>query len=285
MIKHRIDLEKIMSRVLRGVNFSYYSTPWRMSILYALDYVDKQPILFQKAYTEAFLKDCIKAYEGAAGMSCSTGVMERFVISLMTGCGTMLSLGENPEYEYIKGIVENGLTKLIPEYILKWYKLHSHDPYKFTTETREERLDNLKQYLLSFFPENEELITKLIPDYAVDVDDDDFAYKKENSAERINMNEVYASASPKPQVVTKPVPRPVRKTMSRNGTRNGTRNATKNGQKKVPKRPPLPTRKVPTLSTRPVRATKKNTTKAMSESELLIRLVKTKPKAKGTAFG
>jgi len=48
--------------------------------------------------------------------------------------------------------VENGLNKLIPEYILKWYKLHSHDPHKFTTETKEQRLDNLRNYLLSFFP-------------------------------------------------------------------------------------------------------------------------------------
>jgi len=197
IVKHRKDLEKIMKNVLRRVNYFLYSPSWRLSILYSLDYVEKQSILFKKSYTEAFLKDCINAYEGAAGMSCATGVLERFVISLMTACGTVLSVSDNPEYEYIKGIVENGLSKLIPEYILKWYKLHSHDPYRFTTETKEQRLDNLRQYLLSFFPENEELILKLIPEYAIDVDNDDFAYKKENSAERINMNEVYASSSPK----------------------------------------------------------------------------------------
>jgi len=183
--------------------------------MYALDYVERQSLLFKKAYVEAFLKDCVNAYEGAAGMSCATGVMERFVVSLMAGCGTVLSVSENPEYEYIKGIVENGLSKLIPEYILKWYKLHSHGSYRFTTETREERLDNLKQYLLSFFPENEALILTLIPQYAIDVDNDDFAYKKENSAERINMNEVYASSSPKSEPkptllsrLTRIIPRP-----------------------------------------------------------------------------
>jgi hypothetical protein len=197
IVKHRKDLEKIMKKVLTRVNYFLYSPSWRLSILYSLDYVEKQSILFKKSYTEAFLKDCVNAYEGAAGMSCATGVLERFVISLMTACGTVLSVSDNPEYEYIKGIVENGLTKLIPEYILKWYKLHSHDPYRFTTETKEQRLDNLRQYLLSFFPENEELILKLIPEYAIDVDNDDFAYKKENSAEQVNMNEVYASSSPK----------------------------------------------------------------------------------------
>jgi hypothetical protein len=124
----------------------------------------------------------------------------------MAGCGASLSVSENTEYEYIKGIVENGLNKLIPEYILKWYKLHSHPPHRFTNESREERLNNLKQYLLYFFPENEELIMKLIPEYAIDVDNDDFAYKKENSAERINMNEVYASGSPKEE------PKPTRLT-------------------------------------------------------------------------
>lgn len=196
IVKHRKDLDKIMKNVLSRVNYFLYSPSWRLSILYSLDYVEKQSILFKKSYTEAFLKDCINAYEGAAGMSCATGVLERFVISLMTSCGTVLSVSDNPEYEYIKGIVENGLTKLIPEYILKWYKLHSHDPHRFTTESREQRLDNLRAYLLSFFPENEELILKLIPEYAIDVDNDDFAYKKENSAEHINMNEVYASSSP-----------------------------------------------------------------------------------------
>jgi hypothetical protein len=204
IVKHRKDLEKIMKKVLTRVNYFLYSPSWRLSILYSLDYVEKQPILFKKSYTEAFLKDCVNAYEGAAGMSCATGVLERFVISLMTACGTVLSVSDNPEYEYIKGIVENGLTKLIPEYILKWYKLHSHDPHRFTTEPREQRLDNLRTYLLSFFPENEELIMKLIPEYAIDVDNDDFAYKKENSVERINMNEVYASSSPKEPKEPKP---------------------------------------------------------------------------------
>jgi len=203
IVKHRKDLDKIMKNVLSRVNYFLYSPSWRLSILYSLDYVEKQPILFKKSYTEAFLKDCINAYEGAVGMSCATGVLERFVISLMTACGTVLSVSDNPEYEYIKGIVENGLTKLIPEYILKWYKLHSHDPHRFTTETKEQRLDNLRVYLLSFFPENEEIILKLIPEYAIDVDNDDFAYKKENSAERINMNEVYASSSPKEPKVSK----------------------------------------------------------------------------------
>ena len=193
-------------------------------MMYALDYVERQPLLFKKAYVEAFLKDCVNAYEGAAGMSCAAGVMERFVVSLMSGCGASLSVSENPEYEYIKGIVENGLNKLIPEYILKWYKLHSHPPHLFTTETREERLDNLKQYLLSFFPENEELILKLIPEYAIDVDNDDFAYKKENSAERINMNDVYASSSPKeepkpvPSLLTRLMPKPKPRTKKENAT-------------------------------------------------------------------
>ena len=195
--KHHKDLDKIMRNVLSRLNFSLYSEKWRISILYTLDYVERQPLLFKKAYMEAFLKDCVNAYEGVSGMSCATGVLERFVISLMAGCGAALSVSENTEYEYIKGVVENGLNKLIPEYIVKWYKLHSHPPHRFTNETREERLNNLKQYLLYFFPENEELIMKLIPEYAIDVDNDDFAYKKENSAERINMNEVYASGSPK----------------------------------------------------------------------------------------
>jgi hypothetical protein len=119
----------------------------------------------------------------------------------MAGCGAILSVSENLEYEYIKSIVENGLNKLIPEYILKWYKLHSHDPHKFTTESKEQRLENLRIYLVSFFPDNEELIDNLIPQFAIDVDNDAFEYKKEANA-RIQMNNVYENNVP-----VKPAPR------------------------------------------------------------------------------
>jgi hypothetical protein len=199
--KHRKDFKKIMRNVLASLKYELFEL-WTTAMVYSLDYVEKQPILFKKTYMESFLKDCVHAYEGAAGMSCATGVLERFVVSLMAGCGAILSVSENSEYEYIKSIVENGLNKLIPEYILKWYKLHSHDPHKFTTETKEQRLDNLRNYLLSFFPDNEELIDDIIPQFATDVDNDAFEYKKEANA-RIQMNNVYENKLP----VRKPRPR------------------------------------------------------------------------------
>jgi len=203
--KHRKDFEKIMRNVLTYLKYDLFKL-WTRSMMYSLDYVEKQPILFKKTYMESFLKDCVHAYEGAAGMSCATGVLERFVVSLMAGCGAVLSVSDNPEYDYIKSIVENGLNKLIPEYILKWYKLHSHDPYRFTTESREQRLDNLRNYLLSFFPGNEEAVDVLIPQFAIDVDNDDFGYKKEINGTRIQMNNVYANIP-----VKKAVPRTRRK--------------------------------------------------------------------------
>jgi hypothetical protein len=199
--KHRKDFEKIMRNVLTHLKYELFEL-WTTSMLYSLDYVEKQPILFKKTYMESFLKDCVHAYEGAAGMSCATGVLERFVVSLMAGCGAVLSVSDNSEYDYIKGIVENGLNKLIPEYILKWYKLHSHDPHKFTTETKEQRLENLRAYLLSFFPDNQELIDELIPQFAIDVENDAFEYKKEANG-RIQFNNVYVNNVP----VRKPAPR------------------------------------------------------------------------------
>ena len=209
--KHRKDFEKIMRNVLTYLKYELFEL-WTTAMLYSLDYVEKQPILFKKTYMESFLKDCVHAYEGAAGMSCATGVLERFVVSLTAGCGAILSVSKNSEYEYIKSIVENGLNKLIPEYILKWYKLHSHDPHKFTTETKEQRLENLRAYLVSFFPDNEELIDNLIPQFAVDVDNDAFEYKKEVNA-RIQMNNVYENIQvkklvPRTRVVKPPRPTP-----------------------------------------------------------------------------
>jgi hypothetical protein len=54
---------------------------------------------------------------------------------------------------------------------------------------------------VSFFPDNEELIDNLIPQFAIDVDNDDFEYKKEVNA-RIQMNNVYENNVP-----VKPTPR------------------------------------------------------------------------------
>lgn len=255
---HRKDLEKIMRNVLKNLNYELFEV-WTTAMLYSLDYVEKQPILFKQTYIESFLKDCVHAYEGAGGMSCATGVLERFVVSLMAGCGAVLSVSDNPEYDYIKSIVENGLNKLIPEYILKWYKLHSHAPHKFTTESREQRLDNLRGYLLSFFPDNEELIDDLIPQFAIDVDNDDFEYKKENLGVRIQMNNVYENI-----VRSKPLPKP---RITKKTTMPRVRAIPKNTSK----------------NTKNIKNSKRLTTKALPRPKPLTR--KTKKTVLGTAFG
>lgn len=253
--KHRKDLEKLMTNVLNRLEYPIFSKDWVLSIGYSLDYVKRQPILFKKTYLESFLKDCLHAYEGAGGISCAGGVLERFVISLMAGCGAGLSVSENPEYEYLKSIVENGVKKLIPEYILKWYKLHSHAPHKFTTETEEERLDNLRMYLRGFFPENNELIEQLIPEYAISVDNDDFEYKKENSGKRILMNNVYESPAT-PQITHVPVnkKKPAPKSRTKKKGPNVTKNnvLTSNGLKNIKTKPKTKTKP------RPKPRTKKN---------------------------
>lgn len=266
--KHRKDLEKIMRNVLNNLNYELFEV-WTTAMLYSLDYVEKQPILFKQTYIESFLKDCVHAYEGAGGMSCATDVLERFVVSLMAGCGAILSVSENTEYDYIKSIVENGLNKLIPEYILKWYKLHSHDPYRFTTETREQRLVNLRNYLLSFFPDNEELIDDLIPQFAIDVDNDDFEYKKENSGKRIDMNNVYANS---PIIKKKLVPR----------TRKSINTSVKPSIAKAPRANPVPRRrsvknvnKGPVNETRPMKTKPIKSRAKTNKANIIL----------GTAFG
>jgi len=174
-------LKRIMTERLNGVRYTDFSELQRNSIFYSLQYVLQQPAEFQKEYVDTFIKDCVHAYEGDDGMTCAAGALERFVISLVTACQSVLSTGnENEEYEQIVAIIIANPAKLIPEYIHDWYKLHKTGtenafPSGTSTETKKE---DLKTYLLGFFPEESELIDSNIVEIADNIgyDDDVFMY-------------------------------------------------------------------------------------------------------------
>lgn len=78
-------------------------------ITYILEYVKAQPKEFQSTYIENFIKGCVYAYNGASGMSCAKGVIERFVTELVTAsvlASTNSKLAK-PEYIELIQIIEN----------------------------------------------------------------------------------------------------------------------------------------------------------------------------------
>jgi surface protein len=160
----------------------------RDSIINSLEYVKLQSPVFKQVYVEAFVQDCIHAYDGADGMTCAAGALERIFFSLVPACSTEPA---NPDYKTLIIIISG--PELIINSIIDWYK--SHNPNKpenvgavaFPKNTkREVKKADLRDYLLRLYPDLPELIDQLIISHADALDDDDFdrGGKRRNSRKR-----------------------------------------------------------------------------------------------------
>ena len=175
------DLKRIMTQRLNGVNYSELSSNVRASIYYSLEYLKKQPNDFKKIYVHAFIHDCVHAYNGAAGMTCAGGALERIIFSFTPPCQSSASEGkENKEYETLVAIISANPEKLIEEYIIDWYKLHkTGTTFEFPAGTdRDVKRADLKRYLMGKIPGQEALVDAKITEIADNIgyDDDDFLY-------------------------------------------------------------------------------------------------------------
>ena len=185
--KLKADLKRIYDDRLKGLNYHEKTQIIRDSISNSLEYVKLQPPDFKKMYVETFVKDCVHAYEGADGMTCANGALERIIFSLVPACKT----SDNPDYTTLIIIISG--PELIINSIIDWYK--SHNPNKpenvgavaFPKNTkREVKKADLRNYLLGLYPGLTELIEQLIISHADALDDDDFTYggKRRNSRKR-----------------------------------------------------------------------------------------------------
>jgi uncharacterized protein YjbI with pentapeptide repeats len=180
----RNGLEQIMSQRLRLLDYKSFPPKMLQSIFYALQYVKKQSSEFKDMYVETFISDCVNAYNGQHGMTCAAGALERIIMSLVPAC----TADSTPENQELLAIITANPNVLIPQYIQDWYKLHKKGTEgEFPTGTTEEyKKNDLKQFLLGYFPNEENLITEKISEIADNIgyDDDDFLYggrKKRNA--------------------------------------------------------------------------------------------------------
>jgi hypothetical protein len=189
--KLKADLKRIYDDRLKGLNYREKTEIIRDSISNSLEYVKLQPPDFKKMYVETFVKDCVHAYEGADGMTCANGALERIIFSLVPACKT----SDNPDYTTLIIIISG--PELIIQSIMDWYKLHNPNKPEnvgavaFPAESepgvdKTKRQDDLRHYLLGLYPDLPELIDQLIISHADAVEDDDFAYggKRRNSRKR-----------------------------------------------------------------------------------------------------
>jgi hypothetical protein len=186
----KIDL--IYRERLKKINYREKSEAVRNSIINSLQYVKRQPENFKQMYVEAFVEDCIHAYQGVDGMTCANGALERIIFSLVPAFKTDPG---NPEYITLEKIIAP--AELIKASILDWYKLHNPNKPEnvgavaFPVETPiEEKRADLRRYLLRLYPDNTVLIDKLIESHAEALEDDDFTYggKRRNSTKRKRRN-------------------------------------------------------------------------------------------------
>lgn len=191
----KVGLQKIMNQRLNHLNYSEQSSLILQSIVNTLEYVKLQPHDFTKIYVETFIQECVTAYEGVEGMTCSTGALERIIMSLIAPCTILLST--NPDYQKLVDIIVANPAKLIPEYIHDWYKLHNKNKEgQFSPGTTiESKRENLKQFLLNKFPDEIELIEEQMSIIADNLgyEDDVFEYEggKKRKTRRRRKNNKY----------------------------------------------------------------------------------------------
>jgi surface protein len=171
----RNGLQRIMNERLNELEYNYLSPNVQNSIFNCLNYVKLQSPIFKKTYVETFIKDCVHAYEGADGMSCATGALERIVFSLLPTC----AVEDNPDCETIIDLIQGKGSDIIG-YIRDWYKLHknlssSSNDVPFPSD-EDGRRANLRTYLLEKLPGQEALIDDTIENFSdhIGYEDDDF---------------------------------------------------------------------------------------------------------------
>jgi surface protein len=177
-------IKKIYDDRLKGLNYREQSQLLLNSIINSLEYVKTQPSVFKKMYVEAFVKDCVHAYEGNDGMTCAAGALERIIFSLVPACKTDPA---NPDYTTLIIIISG--PELIKQSIKDWYILHNStnsDNDIFHAKTKIEKQADLREYLLQRYPGLPDLIDELIINYAevFGWEADDFTYgggKRRNS--------------------------------------------------------------------------------------------------------
>ena len=174
-------IDKIMRQRLNGIRYAEFSPTMKNAVFYSLEYTLLQPNAFKKEYIDNFINDCIHAYNGSDGMTCSAGGLERLVTEMIPASKIMITMPDihaekREEYETLLTI----LSPPIDDHIKDWYQLHKQGtPDAFSAGTSiEEKKANLKQYLLSTFPGEEELIDTKIEEFqhAIGYDEDDFTY-------------------------------------------------------------------------------------------------------------
>jgi len=187
-------LEQIMTERLNGTIYSDFNPSLKKTLILALKFVQTLPSNAKELYIDSLFQDCIHAYEGVQGMSCSMGILERIVKSLEPACSVDLS---NSNCKDIVDVLTNNPKAKMLELIKEWYQMYNmhkidtdRNVAQFHKMTIEQKINNLRDFLKQKFQESGLNDDAFIDDYLQNkidrtaFEEDDFIYggskKKKN---------------------------------------------------------------------------------------------------------
>jgi len=175
-------LRQIMLHRLSGLLYEIFTPALKECIFLSLEYAKRQPIEFKTMYVSSFIHDTLKAYcelgreATIDDMSCAAGALERLILAMLPSSHTGIDFFKKKITEYIR--IDTIMTKnkdtQIPLLISEWFYLHKaganfsselNDPDNIPTQSSKRR-QNLKDYLLADFPNDEVFIEAQITEFA-----------------------------------------------------------------------------------------------------------------------
>ena len=148
---NKINTDKDLSRIFKKMQcagIDQWNKDLKKTISLSLEYASVQPKEFQKLYIDSFYDDCMNAYDKASEhdtsdiTSCSAGMYERLITSLMLPCKAFPNETNDTIYAMIVGSIN--VTDIIQE----WMKEYKRTNYKRAADdTPERRIELLTEHL------------------------------------------------------------------------------------------------------------------------------------------
>jgi len=142
--KHTLieNLNKVINKAKDLIN----SDSNKLIIGRTIDFIKNQPSEFVLEYTKSFVFDCVNAYEGANGMSCVKGIVERFISILLEKLELACLEGcPNPIYDSILKLFNKKLD--LNDVIQEWSEKRM-ESNNLKIMTRKARKDDFINYAI-----------------------------------------------------------------------------------------------------------------------------------------
>ena len=194
------ELESVLTKL--GLSNLIRDERVQIQIGKTVDYVLLQSPAFIELYISGWLEDCAHAYEGASGLSCVKGIVERFITvngtTLHEMCREPETACSQDQLNLLKLFIDIDL--LVQQWNEEWRTKLEADPEAWSNLSNEERKADFIHFLTEKYTEADFLndeTTRLISDTATKYDyvftnreDNDVAFGGRNKIKRKRKNKI-----------------------------------------------------------------------------------------------